>query len=813
MIHLICRRIARISLVAFLVTALILPPPPAVACGPDFTLPTYTGFSAPEDRDFSYERGQLGLLQRGYWHIYLYEAYRSLSGKPFSDAELKALKDWPQGSSEQVPVQSSSGKKAGDWIAAWREIRAKTLGKPAGIEPFYDVTGITRMESHNQHFLFYYNCFQDAFQNAVRTANERQKQLGTENPLFKEWITAQDQVFENCTASVGYPAKPKPAVIPAAARAEDPQVIREDRAYQIAAAHFYAGEFDSARAAFEQIAKDSSSPYRAIAPYLVARTLIRKATLGAAEDGEDYETLGQAETQLRAILADKDSAAFHRAAERLLGFVRIRLHPAERLQELEGVLLNGKPKQARNQDLTDYLWLLDHPTLISTRVASSQEPGTGAQSALSATPKAPIENSDMTDWILSFRQLGDPAFQHSFQRWHETNSLPWLVAAIMKVNAKDADASAKLSAAASKISPDSPAYLTLAFHRIRLLEQSGKTERARGELDQLLARRSPAMPISARNQFRALRMKLATNLFDFLQFAPRLSTDASGVAPLPAGEADYKPGTPEYAATRPHFDSDASVVLTEKLPLRLLADAAKSSLLPPDLRRSVAAAAWTRAILLKNEAVARELLPVVTELVPEVKPALAEYSSAADAEQREFAAVFAILRNPGFRPFVSANPDRGWFIPYGESGFDKIDNLHDNWWCRFAPPPPNEYWGYDYYRMFVQLREPLKDVYPGGAIPEPGFLRNEEKAAAAEEQAALVALPSGPRWLGKLTIAWATAHPDDSRVPEALHLVVRAWHYGCTESTGENYSTQAFELLHRRYPGSKWTKQTPYWYK
>jgi hypothetical protein len=813
MIHLICRRIARISLVALLVAALIFPSPPAFACGPDFTLPTYTAFDGPGDRDYSYERGQLGLLQRGYWHIYLYEAYRILSGKPFSEAELKALKGRFPGSSEQVPVRDSSGKRAGDWVAAWREIRAKALGKPAGIEPYYDETGITRMESHDRRFLFYYNCLQDAFQNAVRTANEREKQLGTQNPLFKEWISAQDQVFENCTGGAGFSPKPKPAVIPAAARTEDPRVIQEDRAYQIAAAHFYAGEFDAAKAAFEQIAKDSSSPYRAVAPYMVARTLIRKATLCAPEDGQDSETLGQAEAQLLAVLADKDSAEFRRPAERLLGFVGIRLHPAERLQELEGVLLNGRSTQAWNQDLTDYLWLLDHPALLSASPASSQKLGTWARSAPASTPKAPIVNSDMTDWIFSFQQPGDSAFQHSFQRWHETHSLPWLVAAIMKANPKDATVSAELSTAAFKFGPDSPAYLTLAFHRIRLLEESGRVEQARHELDQLLASHGPAMPISARNQFRALRMKLAASLADLLQFAPRISTVASAVAPLPPGEADYKPGTSQYAATRPHFDSDASVVLTEKLPLRLLADAAKSDLLPLDLRRNVAVAAWTRAILLKNEAIAHELLPVVADLLPEVKPALAEYSSAADAKQREFAAVFAILRNPGFRPFVSANPDRGWFISYGESGFDKIDTLRDNWWCSFAPPPPNEYWGWNYYRMFVKLREPLKDVYPGGAIPEPGFLRNEEKAAAADERAALVALPSGPRWLGKLTIAWATAHPDDSRVPEALHLVVRAWRYGCTESTGENYSKRAFDLLHNRYPDSDWTKQTPYWYK
>ncbi|HEV2195308.1 MAG TPA: hypothetical protein VGR55_06980 [Candidatus Acidoferrum sp.] len=810
------QRFVRISFVFILIAALVFPPAPTLACGPDFTLPTYTDFHVPDSRNLSYERGQLGVLQRGYYHVYLYEAYRNLSGEPFSESELKALRDWQPGDGQQPQSQNASGQKAQDWIGPWREINTKALGLPRNRrEPYSDSAGIVRMEFRDQLFHSYYNCLQDAFQNGVRIANEREKQFGADNPVYKEWIVAQDQVFENCAGEQSYPPKPKPAVIPAAARAEDPQIIRADRAYQIAAAHFYSGDFNAAKAEFEQIANDPSSPYRGIAPYLVARALVRKATLTETADQFDPEAMAQAEKQLLTILADKNSAEFHPAAKRLLGFVRIRLHPEERLRDLEAVVLGAKPTPNWSQDLTDYLWLLDHPFTDSKSAipVSPQPNGIVVQSEHPVPNAARIKGSDLTDWIFTYQESGQAAFQHSFQRWHETKSLPWLVASMMKANPKDAASVAELTAAASKIGPDWPAFLTLTFHHLRLLEQSGQADQARRELDALLTQRAAAMPISARNEFRALRMKLAVNLSELLQFAPRLSVDAAGVAPLPAGQADYKPGSPEYAATRPHFDSDASVVLAEKLPPRLLAEAAKSNLLSQDLRRDVVIAAWTRAILLKNEAVARELTPALGELVPEVKAALAEYASAPDAQQREFAAVFAFLRNPGFRPFVSADPGRGWFYSFTEkSGFDEIDNFHDNWWCSMAPPPKDQNWGWNYYRMFAQLRDSLKEVYPDGAVLEPGFLRNEEKSSANEEWAALVALPSAPRWLGQLTVAWANAHPDDPRVPEALHLVVRASRYGCTESTGENYSKQAFEFLHKHYPNSEWTKKTPYWF-
>ena len=67
--------------------------------------------------------------------------------------------------------------------------------------------------------------------------------------------------------------------------------------------------------------------------------------------------------------------------------------------------------------------------------------------------------------------------------------------------------------------------------------------------------------------------------------------------------------------------------------------------------------------------------------------------------------------------------------------------------------------------------------------------------------------------VGPMIISYSELHPDDPRVPEALHLVVRAtryprWNQG---STGE-VSRAAFRVLHRRYPGSPWTEKTPYWF-
>jgi hypothetical protein len=790
-------RLVRIALVFIIAVALLVPLPFSFACGPDFSGPPFYAITGPEFSYADYARGKLEILQPSYHHEPLFIAYRDLSGKPFTLEELKAFSE---PGNAPVPFATDS------WVEAWKAARAKVVSQ-TGEDQLYDGGyGVARQLDRLDVYVEYYNCLDSAFEYAVQTLGKRVEQFGAQSPVVKDWVTAQDQVFANCSGARGYPPKPKPAIIPAAAHPDDPESIRADRAYQIAAAHFYAGEFAAAQTAFEAIAKDSVSPYNKLAPYLVARVLIRKGTLDTGDEEYDPQALTQAETRLRAVLADKNLEEMHGPASRLLGFVEIRLHREQRFQQLETELSKGGVSKDFRQDLTDYLWLLDHPVLTKTVTLPAESAGQPARKATQPDESTRLKGGDMTDWIFTFQQTDVPAYQHSLQRWNESKSLPWLVAAIAKVSANDR-AAAELAAAAAKVAPDSPAYITLAFHRLRLLDQSGNSETARKELDQLLAQPGFVLSLSAKNQIVALRMKEATGLEDFLRFAPRNSDDAERYPNAPASSA-----TPA-AENALHFDADASVVFTEKLPLRMLADAAKSTTLPKDLRREIAVAAWTRAVILNNDAVARELVSTVRELVPETRGDLAAYVEAAEGPPRQFAAVYAILRNPGFRPFVTAGYPRGNLYTVGEPRFDRIDNLRDNWWCAPAANPKNQTWGPDYYRMFINLSGPLREIYPDGQIPSPAFLSVDDRTVAERERGVLDAQPAAPNWLGKRALEWATSHADDPRVPEALHLVVRARRYGCADSTSENYSKAAFALLHQRYPDSEWAKRTPYWFE
>jgi hypothetical protein len=777
------QRRPHISLILSIAAMIALPFVTTQACGPEFPTPIFTNFKAPDGPMESYAKGNLGLLERGYDHIYLYVAYRNLIGKTFSEKEAKSI--WGSGGQpDQGPAQTGPT----DWIKAWSAARAAVAGNSG--EPnlgFHDDTGIYRVIQKTGAYVEYYNCLQGAFQNAVAVLNRRTAEFGAESPYVKQWVDAQDQVFENCSGGMGNPPKPSTAMIPTAASQSDPQVIREDRAYQIAAAHFYAGDFGEARTEFAAIADDPASPYDTIAPYLVARTLVREGTLDN-DMGQNAQALAQAEQKLQEILADERLAKIHGAARAELGFVEIRLHGKERAKELGAALLNDEMDSDFCQELTDYLWLLDN---------SPRDLGAASSSAIAdqhaSKPGTISTATDMTDWILSFQS--GPDFQYPLTRWERTGSLPWLVAAISQEWPTDPEA-VQLEAAALKVPSDSPAYVTVTFHRLRLLAQSGHEDEARQGIDAILAKAGTNLSQSGGNEFLALRMSLSTSLEDLLRYAPRVPSDMTN-------DSAENPGGPL-------FDSDGAAVLSEDLPLQMLANAARSTELPVRLRKEVAIAAWTRAVLLNDDRAAREIAPQLAAVAPELQKPLSEYPAEKSASARQFAAVFLILRFPGLRPFVTGGLPRFSFD--GPEQLDAIDPYRDNWWCMIGPTAAGSPFTQNFYTMYAKLSPPLREVYPNGQIPLPTFLNASQREALGKERSILQALPSAPTWLAQQVLGWAKSHPDDARVPEALHDAVRASRYGCFGAESGKLSKEAFELLHSRYPNSPWTQQTPYWF-
>jgi len=233
---------------------------------------------------------------------------------------------------------------------------------------------------------------------------------------------------------------------------------------------------------------------------------------------------------------------------------------------------------------------------------------------------------DLTDWILTFQGTGKATADYALQKWSETGSLSWLIASLTKIDPAQPQSPALLGAA-EKIPPDSPAFLTIAFHRARLLIAAGEKGQARDFLDGLLFSRNPELPLAARNLFLALRMPLARNLNEWLNYALRVPIDVfydgNGLE-LPPFEDDENglelptsknKKLQELVAGRAFFDADATQALNLNLPLSLLVDAVASKALPDHLRRELALAAWVRAAVLEDAESGERLAPMVASLI------------------------------------------------------------------------------------------------------------------------------------------------------------------------------------------------------
>jgi hypothetical protein len=320
---------------------------------------------------------------------------------------------------------------------------------------------------------------------------------------------------------------------------------------------------------------------------------------------------------------------------------------------------------------------------------------------------------------------------------------------------------------------------------------TGDIEGARQWADQALAAKpDPAVA----NLVRAERLKLARDWTEFLRFAPRVP-----VAVNTFEGAESTPTPDELKGRTIAFDGDAVQPLNERTPLALWIDAAKNDLVPRELQAPIARAAWVRAVLLDDTASAKTLASRVAQLSPELAGEMRTYLAATDAPSARFAAIDLMLRAPGLEPVVRSGFGR-------ETPVMERDILRDNWW------QVGDVKVDDHPREIDH--DALADLYPIGPLGPIGFLPKDQLAAGEEEYRKLVdRAGNAVNFLAAEAIAWVNAHPQDPRVPQALYQVVEATHYGPADGKkSREYSKQAFDILHRKYPNSDWTKKTKYWY-
>jgi hypothetical protein len=802
---------------------------PGLGCSHEGSSAVFTQRFRPDQPYSAFTQGRLGVIGRTYSLRHLVVAYDTLSGRGLTPAEQKAAEDVdrydnPEGYGDTPTVDDPTQKPGiGSWLAA--------TGRDFGVE--HSVPG--------QDYNTFTNCLDDAFAHAAATVTDLRSRYGN-SPAIQDWITAQQIVFANCSdgssVSVIPPRQrtPQQAYIPDPAPANAPLWLRQQRAYQIAAAQFYSLDYDSALSSFRAIAADQASPLAPLARYLVARVFIRKAELtnrsvppGLAQEAarkaqEDIEktTLANytaARDQLEEILRNTAMQSIHPQSRHLLDLVMLRVDPQMQAQELAR-RLTAPTKAASDADYKHNVIDLGFAYDSLPQVAWPQVVNRDQGKTVTVKPQNPLlrwiddmhgANDGTADSIgLNFayqRSRSDSdRLQDALESWRTTHGLQWLVAALTLTHPTD-DSAAELIAAAEAVPSTSPAYADVTWQRLRLtrsLTQPGPSTYT--EVSTLLPQIERTQSRSTINLYLDVQSASAPTLDAFLKSSPRLPASYTD-------EDGYEDGstTPDYPIDNPgvelcgvyvyapqtsHFDGSVATILNQRMSLRLLREAALSPTLPPNLRFQLAHMAWTRALLLNDAETSLALAPYLAKCQPAFKTWLDQYAAAKTSDERHVLGLLAMMRFTSTEPVVRVG---------GERDFAVYDGFRDNWWCtadtsgQTYPPQP---------KPTLLFSQP---IVPATAQPDPPFFTQDDRAAVDREIAALEKFPPASDYFAQQALDWVMSHPDDPRNADVLGFAMRVVRNACRTDATAGLNHQLFSTLHDRFPNSEWAKRYTTW--
>jgi hypothetical protein len=682
--------------------------------------------------------------------------------------------------------------------------------------------------------------------------------FGKDHAYVKQWLIAQEQVMHACSSEQGEVALPAP--LEADATFANRQAM--DRAYQDASIAFYRDK-EKAIPLFRAIGQ-SNSQHRAAARYNVANLLANAKQPDAAR--QDAE----------AILADPSLAPVHAITRELLGYIANQEDTAAGWTRLidSAVATLGDPsdKILASEDLkheyaaaltdinfvgvrekSDDWWLTgtlpENPTISKSLVdAARQHPmalwmmgGQSANQRFTLAPWSLVGDKWQARMAAYIDQL--LAVQPSGAK---LDGLARDMLTVLAASPEDGvraafwDKARASMAAAEKscgAAPETAAAGFLLNHAVRLSAMAGNVDEAIAGLAAVPFKSSRAYRMGALHslaQYLAAQGMLAEarKLRDRLitpELLGALASDQDGVgrdqfaavlALIAEDEAKWKDAVVRSS------DPSANVALN-LLPVKMLWALSEDTSFSAQDRALFARAAWTRDYGLVRR-VDGDKLAALHELNPEIKAVSekvkADYPEISPRNQR----LLTILRSPAHNILV-AMPG-GWNVEsIKPQSFTEIDgwNANDkNWWCPLEPD-----------RQLLALRKQADDTLgmpeengfvmrylgdvldpelrAGLTIKRDGVLKAHPivKAVNWKEIRALTQMDQAPERLSQAAIRWAKSSRGKDGAAEALSLAVKTTRYGCSWHGGhERYSKAAQQLLVRKFDGTPWAQQTPYWF-
>ena len=723
---------------------------------------------------------------------------------------------------------------------------------------------------------------------AAKLFEERRRLLGNQHPYLKQWLENQRAVF----------AKSSPHLVNASKQYTGlaATLAADDYQYQLAALVFYGQSYTDAVERFRAIAAQPASRYRAIAAYMAVRSLARAgrveealAEVSAIQDNPERKDVHTIVQQLVGLIAwngwwrGGPTAAHNDATYRLLvsNAQSLRLPSAELQSDLSkraqywqavndlAFFLRSDGSRSWLRGQFDEDWWLDPTRAQQTGYWGPAVARVAAEDELIDWLQATEQVRELANgpWLAYWSsRTSSSAFKaasnHVSERAEETGSLSWLIADAMR-SPRSSEALSAIYQITQKLpscsasSGELLALGALRFHAARaraVQEASGWSPFNRSSWNEWLQ----GLGRDARRE--ATRMILP------------LTGSATALLPLAGSATDLSPGRTdeaalnrllstsldEFIAARGDNDqTDGKFAVLNMLPARTLLRLAEDETVPQDLRATLVRAAWTRAYLLKDQAV----LGPATDLLDKLNPGLSEmvgrYRGAWTETGRKGSALMLLVRTPSMQPLIPnwsdgyrsrarhIKPGRwSWYLTAAESSEETINlfwaddwNHNDgNWWCRpdvvrlqaklerdFYDRPLSLAYDASWYPYYdpegfvayaTSLRQRLDDRRRDFLSSHPVM-----KLVDWEELGRLSRVPAAPEYLtNEVTVwvkdsSWLDRWIYSDEMAEALALTVRATRFGCRrDGSNRSNSYAAFNLLHELFPDSEAAKHTRYWY-
>jgi hypothetical protein len=253
---------------------------------------------------------------------------------------------------------------------------------------------------------------------------------------------------------------------------------------------------------------------------------------------------------------------------------------------------------------------------------------------------------------------------------------------------------------------------------------------------------------------------------------------------------------------------------------------------PEPLRRALLGAAFVRLFALDRQSKWSALLTDMTKYYPELERELSEINKSRERHKQKFLAASLLLGNPGIGIYFSNQHNLDSYQT-GRAPMQRdlrdidSDNPNDgNWWCPLEPAVLKTSLGRDFFVFPTgsgihgawgsdgRVSEEMQELGDQLITSHP-LLRDYDASEVRE----LSKVESGTQQLARVVFEWIdrsgaprTAQ-DSEQIAKALHDVVRATRYGCRRAgSTREVSHEAFRRLHKDFPDSEWTRDTPYWF-